>query len=200
MTLFQLLMLGASAFFAYKIYEHIQTLKDEPNKGTDDTPRSAEAFSVFSPESLLIRADEAYEAKDYSKALALLTEAHAKDNQNIEIVFKRAHMLQKNGELDEAVEGFKEALLLDEVAFIHNALASAYREKGEFTSARMHLNASLDKDSENPATYFNYGNLLVDMNNKEEAIEMYKKALEIDPDLEAAKEEIAKLQEGNNEN
>ncbi|MDY0116155.1 MAG: tetratricopeptide repeat protein [Sulfurimonadaceae bacterium] len=193
MTLFQLLMLGASAFFAYKIYEHIQTLKDEQNENKDEAPRSAETFSVFSPESLLIRADEAYEAEDYSKALALLTEAHAKDKNNIEIVFKRAHMLHKVGELDDAVEGFKEALALDEVAFIHNALASVYREKGEFVSARMQLNASLDKDDTNPATYFNYGNLLVDMKNNLEAIQMYEKALEIDPELQAAKDELEKL-------
>jgi tetratricopeptide (TPR) repeat protein len=186
-------MLGASAFFAYKIYEHIQTLKDEQNENKDEAPRSAETFSVFSPESLLIRADEAYEAEDYSKALALLTEAHAKDKNNIEIVFKRAHMLHKVGELDDAVEGFKEALALDEVAFIHNALASVYREKGEFVSARMQLNASLDKDDTNPATYFNYGNLLVDMKNNLEAIQMYEKALEIDPELQAAKDELEKL-------
>lgn len=195
MTIFQLLMLGASAFFAYKIYEHIQTLKDEQSEQKDEMPRSAEAFSVFSPESLLMRADEAYEEKDYSKALALLIEAHAKDKKNIEIVFKRAFMLHKNGELDEAVEGFKEALALDDVAFIHNALASVYREKEEFASARMHLNASLDKDDTNPTTYYNYGNLLVDMNNKQEAAQMYEKALALDPEFEAAKEELEKLKE-----
>ena len=50
MTLFQLLMLGASAFFAYKIYEHIQTLQDsqegeENNKDKSNTQaRTADAF------------------------------------------------------------------------------------------------------------------------------------------------------------
>ena len=57
----------------------------------------------------------------------------------------------------------------------------------------MHLNASLDIDDTNPATYFNYGNLLVDMKNIPEAIRMYEKALELEPELEAAKIEIEKL-------
>ncbi|MDD3816933.1 MAG: tetratricopeptide repeat protein [Thiovulaceae bacterium] len=195
MTLFQLLMLAASAFFAYKIYEHVQTLKDEPAKGeSDDMPRSAEAFSVFSPESLALRADEAYEEGDYSKALALLTEAHAKDPKNSDILFKLGYMQYKNNLLEEAIDSYKEALELErENEYIHNSLASVYREKEEFASARMHLNASLDIDDTNPATYFNYGNLLVDMKNIPEAIRMYEKALELEPELEAARIEIEKL-------
>jgi len=195
MTLFQLLMLAASAFFAYKIYEHVQTLKDEPARGEDnDMPRSAEAFSVFSPESLTLRADEAYEEGDYSKAMALLNEAHAKDPSNGEILFKLGYMQYKNNLLEDAIDSYKGALELDkENEYIHNSLASVYREKEEFASARMHLNASLDIDDTNPATYFNYGNLLVDMKNIPEAIRMYEKALELEPELEAAKIEIEKL-------
>ena len=59
MTLFQLLMLGASAFFAFKIYEHIQTLKDLEQNVSDNQenePRSAQAFSPFSPEALVQKA------------------------------------------------------------------------------------------------------------------------------------------------
>ncbi len=63
----------------------------------------------------------------------------------------------------------------------------------EFTSAKMHLHASLEIDDKNPITYYNYGNLLVDMQRDEEAIEMYKKALEINPEFTEAKEEIEKL-------
>ena len=114
MTLFQLLMLAASAFFAYKIYEHVQTLKDEPARDeSGDMPRSAEAFSVFSPESLTLRADEAYEEGDYSKAMALLNEAHAKDPSNGEILFKLGYMQYKNNLLEDAIDSYKGALELD---------------------------------------------------------------------------------------
>lgn len=200
MTVFQLLMLGASAYFAFKIYEHIQTLKD-PDDSTNNSDnysrgeaKSADTFSPFSPESLVEKADEAFQEKDYQKALALLTEANAKDSDNPDIVFKIAYILHQSGDNEEAIKYYKQALELDrDNEFIHNSMASAYRQNGEFTSAKMHLNASLDIDSQNPITYYNYGNLLIDMQRPEEAIEMYEKALELNPEFDEAKEEIEKL-------
>ncbi|MCW8953734.1 MAG: tetratricopeptide repeat protein, partial [Sulfurimonas sp.] len=77
--------------------------------------------------------------------------------------------------------------------YIHNSMASVYRANGEFVSAKMHLTESLEINNENPVTYYNYGNLLVDMQHPDEAKEMYKKALEINPDFDEAKEEFDKL-------
>ena len=204
MTVFQLLMLGASAFFAFKIYEHIQTLQDtkeQTNSQPDTNPhakdeRSADTFSPFSPEALVEKADIAYEEEDYQKALALLNEANAKDPNNEDILAKIAYILRKSGDKTEALKYYKDALSLDKKnEFIHNAMASIYRENKEFTSAKIHLKASLDIDDENPITYYNYGNLLVDMQHEEEAISMYEKALEINSDFNEAKEELKKLKE-----
>ncbi len=197
MTVFQLLMLGASAFFAYKIYEHIQTLQ-EPEQQRDnsnqDEQKSAEAFSPFDPEALVEKADEAFEEKDFQRALALLNEANAKDPQNADILFKIAYILQQSNDNDEALNYYKEALEIDKNnEFIHNSMASIYRANGEFTSAKMHLHASIEIDDENPITYYNFGNLLVEMQHPEEAKEMYKKALEINPEFSEAKEELEKL-------
>ena len=191
MTFFQMIMLAASAFFAYKIYEHIQTLKDEESgvANPNDGQRSADAFSVFSPESLKQRADEAYENEEYQKAIALLEEANAKEPRNDETLFKLGYILQKTGNMDSAIERYKEALAIDDKdAIVHNALASAYRANKEYASAKMHLNASLALDEANAITYFNYGNLLVDSKHYEEARGMYEKALEINPDFTEAKE------------
>lgn len=202
--MFQLLMLGASAYFAFKIYEHIQTLKepgenqnqyqDEEVEVNEDN-RTLDAFSTFSPEALVMRADEAFENSDNQKALALLNEANAKEPNNSEILFKIAYILQDGGNNEEALKYYKEALELDKNnEYIHNSMASIYRQNGEFTSAKIHLKASIEIDDENFVTYYNYGNLLVDMNNNEEAIMMYKKAIEINPDFLEAKDELAKLQ------
>jgi len=206
MTVFQLLMLGASAFFAFKIYEHIQTLQDpdgENNSQQDTNPhankeeKSADAFSPFSPEALVEKADSAYEEEDYQKALALLNEANAKEPNNDEILFKIAYILQKSGDNDEALNYYKQAIEIDKSnEFIHNSMASIYRANGEFSSAKLHLQASLEIDGENPITYYNYGNLYVDMKHPQEAINMYEKAIEINPEFEEAKEELGKLQEG----
>jgi len=193
MTFFQLLMLGASAFFAYKIYEHIQTLQDpEPQEGDS---RSAEAFSPFDASALIQKGDEAMHKGDLQKALAIYSEANIKSPQDAETLFKMGYVLAEQNRDDEAMEYYKEALSLDaNNTFIHQAMASLYRKMGEFASARNHLNASLDIDDKNPITYYNYGNLLVDMQHKQEAKEMYKKALELDGDFKEAKEELEKLE------
>lgn len=191
------MMLGASAFFAFKIYEHIQTLQDSPTEDDNYTEeeKSADAFSPFSADDLVDKADVAYEEEDYTKALALLHEADTKDENNEEILFKIAFILQKSGDLQESLKYYKDALSLDKKnEIIHNSMASIYRQNGEFTSAKMHLKASLDIDDANPITYYNYGNLLVEIESKEEAKEMYEKAIELNSDFEEAKEELAKLQ------
>ncbi len=206
MTVFQLMMLGASAYFAFKIYEHIQTLQDPEGQNNNNNrqntnvqttdEKSADTFSPFSPEALVEKADKAFEEEDYKKALALLTEANAKEPNNEDILFKIAFILQKSGDNNEALKYYKEALELDKNnEFIHNSMASIYRKNGEFTSAKIHLKASLEIDANNPITYYNYGNLLVDTESYEEAINMYEKAIEIKPDFEEAKEELAKLKE-----
>ncbi|MBW6487798.1 tetratricopeptide repeat protein [Sulfurimonas sp.] len=197
MTLFQLLMLGASAFFAYKVYEHIQTLKDSDGQEGGSSPelkKSAEAFSPFDPQALIIKADEEFEAGNLQKAFALLKEANAKEAQNSDVLFKMGYILQQLGDNEEALKYYKEALELDkENEFVHNSIASVYRVKGEFVSAKMHLNASLALDDKNPITYYNYGNLLVDMKHLEEAKEMYKNALALKEDFKEAQEELEKL-------
>ncbi|MFK5937565.1 MAG: tetratricopeptide repeat protein [Sulfurimonas sp.] len=200
MTVFQLLMLGASAFFAFKIYEHIQTLQEPQDRQNDDTAntpqRTAEAFSTFDSSDLMDKADEALEKKDLDKALAIYSEANIKNPNSSETLFKMGYTLGLQDRDDEALESYKEALALDKNnTFIYQAMASIYRKKGEFTSARMSLNASLDMDDTNPITYYNYGNLLQDMNHQEEAVEMYEKAIKINPDFDEAKEELSKLKE-----
>lgn len=197
MTVFQLLMLGAAAFFAFKIYEHVQTLKDPQDQDQGDgTQANPQAFSPHSAQTLVAKAEDAYEQEDYSKAVALLKEADTKDPNNPDILYRLGYMLEKLGDFDEALHQYKNALEFDKNnEYFHNSIASVYRTKGEYASARMHLNASLDIDPQNPVTHYNYGNLLVDMKNTEQALEMYEKAVELDPEFTHAQEEIAKLKE-----
>jgi len=165
MTLFQILMLGTSAFFAYKIYEHIQTLQT-PNESqnSDDTssesPRTAEAFSTFDSSSLIEKADEEVEGGDLQKALAIYSEANIKEPHNDETLFKMGYVLALQERNEEALEYFKEALEVDrENPFTHLEMALVYIQESEFASARLHLN----------------------------------EALVIDPELQRAKEELEKL-------
>lgn len=194
MTMFQLIMLGGTAYFAFKVYEHIQTLQEPQNETQTYEAQSADAFSPFTASDLLEKADEAFENQDMQKALAFLLEANTKEAQGSDILFKIGYVLQQLRDFDESLKYYKEALELDkENEFIHNAIASIYRENKEYVSAKMHLNESISIDDKNAVTYYNYGNLLVDMEHFEEAQAMYEKALKVDPDFNEAKEELAKL-------
>ena len=203
MTILQLLMLGASAYFAFKIYEHIQTLQD-PKSGNSNSNntnyrnnqpvKTVDSFSPFSAKELIEKADDAFEEQDFKKALAFLQEADAKEVNNPDTLFKIGYILQNQDDNDNALSYYKQALEVDKNnEYIHNSMASIYRQKKEFTSAQMHLRESLAINDSNAITYYNYGNLLVDMDNKEEAINMYKKAIEINPDFEEAKIELEKI-------
>ena len=205
MTLLQVLMLGASAYFAYKIYEHIQTLEDKPeNQDREYEPSQDEkdeeyakvmqTFSPYSVEELVESADEAYQNEEFQKALSLLNEANLKEPANAEILFKLGFISAKVGDNSMAINYYKQSLDIDKNdEFVHNSLASVYRAEGEFASAKMHLNDSLSIDGNNPVTYYNYANLMLDMNNEDVAREMYTKALELDPEFKEAKEELEKL-------
>jgi tetratricopeptide (TPR) repeat protein len=189
-------MLGASAFFAFKIYQHIQTLKDpqEENEFSTNEPRTADAFSTFDSSSLIEKADDARENGDLDKAMAIYSEANIKEPNSAETLFKMGYTLALQERDEEALEYYKESLELDkENPFVHQAMASIYRKLEEFASARMHLNASLALDDTNPITYFNYGNLLSDMKLFDEAKDMYKRAIELDADFVEAKEELQKV-------
>jgi len=198
MTVFQLLMLGASAFFAFKIFQHIQTLQDPQPSSKDDSEgasRSADAFSTFDSSSLIEKGDEALEGGDLQKALAIYSEANIKEPNSAETLFKMGYTLGLQDRDDEALDYYKEVLELDKSnTYTHQAMASIYRKNGEFASAKLHLNALVDIDDSNPITFYNYGNLLVDMEHLEEAKKMYINAIELNPDFVEAKEELEKLQ------
>ena len=184
MTLFQIVMLGASAFFAYKIYEHVQTLQDpEDTNHTDDRLRQ-----------LTEQADTMLENGEFEKALVLYSQVNYEAAGNVDILFKMGYCLAQQDRFDEALAYYKDALEIEpNNTALHQAMASIYRKQGEFASARIHLDASLELDKNNPITYYNYGNLLVDMKLFDEAKQMYEKALELDGDFTEAKEELEKL-------
>lgn len=197
MTLFQLLMLGASAYFAYKIYEHIGTLKDAESELASErptAPRTAESFSTFDADSLIEKADEARESGNLDKALAIYSEAKIKDAKNAEVLFKMGYTLFMQERDEEALEYFKDALVLDDAnPFTHQAMASIYRKTEEFSLAQEHLERAIEFNPQDRTNYYNYGNLLVDMQEFDKAKEMYEKALERDRDFVEAKTELEKL-------
>lgn len=193
MSTFAIIMLAVTVFFAYQIYQHVQTLEDkktdnEPVKTADD-PLKLDASVAF-----LEEADESFEEGDYERARDKLNRAVAIAPHNTEILNKLAFVEGKLGNLDGAIHYYKESLRLDENDDLtHNALASMYKAQGEFEAAQQHYQKALQLDDMYAVTYYNYGNLLVVMNEIQKAKEMYTHALALDGELEAARTALEEL-------
>jgi tetratricopeptide (TPR) repeat protein len=188
MTPFQILMVIATAFFAFKIYEHVQQMEEPGGEG-----RRSGAPEP-NPEFLVEQADNAYENGDVGQAKALLAEADVMAPDTPEILNKLAFILAKEGDDDRAVEHYERSLQIDgSDDLAHNALASLYRKRGDYDRAREHYESALAIDDAYEVTYFNYANLLVDMDEAEKAKTMYARALELKPDFMQAKFELEKL-------
>ncbi len=189
MSVFQILMLAVTAFFAYRVYEHINTLEDPP-----EPKPSRGSLSSFDPEALMEKADGAVEAEDFKRAAALLEEAHAKAPNNTEILNKLGFVLAKNGDFKAAIDIYAKSLSIDDNDdMAHSAIASLYRRTSEFDKATEHYEKALEIDSEYEITYYNFANLLVQMGENERAVQMYESALEINSDFTQAAEELEKL-------
>ena len=189
MNLFQIILLGASAYLAYKIYEHIQTLQEPANTPASTPPARVDRNA----EELIAEADVAFENDDLSKAKSLLAEADVKDPNNAQTLGKIAYILAHEGESARAIEHYEHSLSIEEDDMVHNALASLYRDKEEYEKAQEHYKKALAIDADYDVTYYNYGNLLQDMEKTDEAKEMYEKALSLNPDFTQAREELERL-------
>lgn len=189
MSLFQILMAAAAAFFAYQLYIHVRNLQ-EPAKPSG----SGHKPSVIDPEALIERADTAYGARDYERAVALLREAEVKAPKEAEIKAKLGYILAQTGALEEAERSYLQALELDDAdERLHNALASLYRTQKRYEEAKTHYERSIEIAPEFAQTRFNYANLLLDMGDVQGAKALYEKAIELDPGFTQAKFELEKL-------
>jgi tetratricopeptide (TPR) repeat protein len=193
MSTFQILMFAATLFFAYQIYQHVQTLED---KTPADEPSQQEDSAVFSAESLVEEADDAYERGETERAKSILEEAYRMEPENPEIINKLAYVTAKSGDRLKGIELYERSLELDENDDLtHNAIASLYRSERAYERAQDHYLKALEIDDQYSQTCFNYGNLLADMGNIEEARTMYKRALELQNDFPQAREALLSLGE-----
>ena len=188
MSIMQLILLGASAFFAFKIYEHVQGLQD-PEAGEVEK----EAEPTVNIDALVDEADKAYDAGRLLEARELLQQAHNADSSIPELTNRLGFVVSQMGNHEEALKLYNHALTLKEDDVTHLAIASELKTLARLDEAEVHYKAAIALDDQYEVSYFNYANLLVDMSRIAEAKTMYERALEIEPDLDAAKEELEKL-------
>lgn len=188
MSGFAIIMFVATLYFAYQIFRHVQSL-EEPLPNKDE--RSTQTIDV---NGLVEEADEAYGVEDFKTAQEKLGQAYLLEPQNLEILNKLAFVHGKRGDIQLAIDLYNRSLSMDENDdLVHNALASLYRSKGSLILAKEHYEKALSIDDAYAVTYYNYANLLVDLEDKEQAEAMYLRAIELDGDMTEAREALENL-------
>ena len=216
MTLFQLILLGTAAYFAWHIYKFVQGLQEgKPNLPSDDgeslrnrqsapPPPAADrpdrsaavsALAQSTPE-LIAKADAAYHEGDLADARVYLERAEKADPDNPEILDKLGFVLHRLGEEEAALRCYERALRIDpNDDLTHNAVAAVLRALGRLDEAQEHYKAAAEIDDTFELTYYNYGQLLLEKGDTQGARMMFEKALELKPDYEEAKRALAELEE-----
>ncbi len=186
MNLFQIAMLLVSTYFAYQVYKHIHTLKDTDTKSAK--------YGIDDVDGLVKNADNSFLDGNYKQASSFLQKAYAQNQHDLEILVKLGYVMAMQDQNEQALTYYKKALQLEpENSSLCKKIASVYRNLKQYGKAKELLERSIALDSTDKTTYYNYGNLLVDMNEKDKAVQMYKKALKIDPDFKEAKNEINRV-------
>ncbi|GEM_PF-362137 len=218
MTLFQLILLGVTAFFAWQVYKFVQGLEDgKPNLPSDDGERFRQAPPAEAPArpearetaqpytsplgqsvpDLIAKADAAYAAGNLSDARIYLERAEKQDPDNPEILNKLGFILHRQGHDEDALHYYERSLRIDpDDDLTHNAIAAVLRSLGRLDEAQEHYKAAVDIDENFEETYYNYGELLLEKGDREGAKMMFEKALELKPDFQEAAEALDALRSG----
>ncbi|MDP3464683.1 MAG: tetratricopeptide repeat protein [Sulfuricurvum sp.] len=194
MSTFAIIMLAGTAFFAYQIYRHVNTLEDQKEEKSEPIIAPVESKPVNTSTALIDEADEAYSEGDLERALDKLTKANVLLPNNPEILNKVAFIHGKLGNTQSAIEWYKHSLELDDADDLtHNAIASIYKTEGSLLLAKEHYEKALQIDDAYSVTYYNYANLLADMGEMNQAKELYTRALELQEDFPEARAALDSL-------
>jgi tetratricopeptide (TPR) repeat protein len=199
-TLFQIILLAASVFFAWQMYKFVNTLKngggnlpsesDTPNAGAQSGYPGSHDVS-----ELLEKADAAYAEGKIDNARIYLERAEKEDPDSPEVLNKHAFILFKEHDYEAAVQKYSRSLMLDpNDDLTHNAIAAALRKLGRYDQAQEHYKSAVDIDDSYEETYYNYGQMLIEKGDTTGARMMFEKALELKPDYAEAKTALDGLQ------
>ena len=121
----------------------------------------------------------------YDKAIEATKLPNGKTVEILNILGASKYMSE---EYDEAEEWFVQALLLDpDNAESNNNLALCFKKKALFTKAELFLNEAIKKEPHNANFYYNLATVYEGHGRNKDAIDSYKKYLELSPDTKDRK-------------
>jgi tetratricopeptide (TPR) repeat protein len=123
---------------------------------------------------------------NYPAAVKAYNRGLAVEPRNVELLNAKGFALFQQGNSEQAVASLEKALEVDPKHWkAHNNMALAFVDIGEFELAEAHYRESLAIEPQ-PAIYNDLGFVLERQGLPFEAVEMYRKSLELDPESSAA--------------
>lgn len=108
-------------------------------------------------------------------------------SNSAEAYSKHGHMLKENGQLDEAVDSYQQALFLKpDYAEVYGDLGNVFKEQGKLDKAIISYRQALTLKPDYAKAYINLGVVLQEGGLLDEAAANYKRALAIKSDYVAA--------------
>jgi tetratricopeptide (TPR) repeat protein len=139
-------------------------------------------------------ADHAAEQGDWLEVKKAMQSAEILDENNVEVHRRLGIALLQMDDHAGAQKHFEAILAADpEDDLAEASLANALHKLGEDEAAIAHHQRAIELDATYAPHAYNYANTLYDLDRKAEALELYRQALAIDPELTQAQKMIEEL-------
>lgn len=123
----------------------------------------------------------------WQDSLTLFTHAASVTTGNYVVHTNLGQALEREGELDHAIEHYSEALRINPRALkAHTSIGLALLDKGRVDEAIQHLSEAVRLKPASADEHYNLGNGFAQKQQYKEAIEQYLAAVRIDPNLASA--------------
>lgn len=147
------------------------------------------------PSAMLLEATLAAATQDKESAIKVCDAKVAKLPKNLMFITEVGNIALNKGWHEEAIRYFEMARNLDpNVIQTYNRLGIAYSRSSNFDGALAMYELALKIDQLDPGIYFNIGMVYYRKNEKEAALEKFKKSSELAPDMKEPLEWIEKIE------
>ena len=160
----------------------------DPRTGRADPKDKIGLFNKLGHRDRSSKEREGDPEASFSRIIGLLNEVVHEDPQVIDAWFMLGTQYLAHGDLEKAVEYFKQTLTLkpDYDLAVFN-LAQAYRRMGNDEAALAGFEHYLTLDPKDPFVQYQMGEIWLDRGDLPRAEQLFRRALEIDPSVAAAK-------------
>ena len=123
-----------------------------------------------------------YESENYPQAYAVIIQALLINDEFPALYYTLGLIFEKLDQINSAIEAYQKTISLDpSLVNAHNNLGNLFKYQGDFYNAKLAYLAGIESDPTFFGGYVNLGNLLLEQEEYKEAIEIYDKALHLQP-------------------